>query len=371
MPVNIGNLAAQADDRHVVSPDSYLMRHSRIEAVQSYAGARVQYTNLMLPPRDIEAYLEGDQKPIKIDSKAYFKVEKSLADLMIAVRGSAKILDGLGAAYAEQYALHHDLLRLVVERQQLARAMRNSPPKYLIDFARLMESLGCDRNHLRSVDGKLVRLIRERLGLDDGDDASADAEARRFRAWWAEEGSLAESEDSSENELDRLSKVAAKALRSGDLDAARSAFADLEAYDTSLEDEFGSDGPGDAADENTDEDLVEAGPAGSLAETDGTATAGSNKAKGDGPSGADADEDIAGRAGTAEGDGGVSSADVSEQDSGSADGQKGAAGATPASPETDAVPSPKVTAIPTEPRPETRPEDVLDPQLEAVRRQHQ
>ncbi len=331
----------------------------RVGAVEEDARMRVQYTNLMVPPRDIDAYISGDAT-IRIDSKHYLKTEKSMAELMVVVRGSAKMLDGIGVLYAEQHAFHRAMVRALIERQQVARVMRNAPPKYLVDFARLLESLGCDRTHLRSADGSFVRMVREYLGITDEDAGrSSDADADRVQAWFAEEDALAESEaveQGDEDEFVRLSKLAAKALYAGDLETARATFADLEAYEASLEDEFGSAGSGQAADDNTDEDMVEASPVGGLAETGDVATAGANKAEGSGPAGADADGDIAGRAGTAEGGGGVSPADVSQDDSGSADGQKGPTAESPASSGTDAVPSPTVTAIPPEPKVEVQPE---------------
>ena len=215
--------------------------------VEESAGNRVQYTNLMTPPLDIEAYIDG-RVTIKIDSKPYIKNAKSLSELMIAVRGSSKMLDGIASAYAEQKALHGHLLRQVVERQQMARAMRNSPPSYLIDFARLMEMLGCQRNHLRSADGRLVSIIKQHLGLDnDANDTDGDDEADYFKSWLAEENALAGDDSDSDansediDDFDRLSRIAARALMDGDLVRAKSAFADLEAYDALIEGSFGAD----------------------------------------------------------------------------------------------------------------------------------
>ena len=235
--------------------------------VEESAGNRVQYTNLMAPPLDIEAYIDG-RVTIKIDSKPYIENAKSLSELMIAVRGSSKMLDGIASAsayaYAEQKALHGHLLRQVVERQQMARAMRNSPPSYLIDFARLMEMLGCQRNHLRSADGRLVSMIKRHLGLDndanDANDADGDDEADYFKSWLAEENALAgddsdldmNSEDI--NEFDRLSRIAARALMDGDLVRAKSAFADLESYDALIEGSFGADSIDD--DDALDDDKI-------------------------------------------------------------------------------------------------------------------
>ena len=247
----------------------------RVDAVQDYSRMRVQYTNLMVPPRDVEAYLDGSRS-IKIDSKPFIKNERSLGELMVAVRGAAKILDGMGAAYAEQHAFLRELLRLVVERQQMSRVMRSSPPQYLIDFARMLESLGCERNHLRSVDGKLVRMIREHIGLtDEAAGRSVDSDVARFRSWLAEEEELAgpdRNEGGEPDEFHRLSKIAAQALMNGDLDAARLAFADLEKFNASLEDSFGALGTGVDAEDAEDETLVEAGPIGGLYDTGNTVT---------------------------------------------------------------------------------------------------
>ena len=301
----------------------------RVDAVQDYSSRRVQYTNLMIPPRDIEAYLDGERS-IKIDSKPFLKNERSLSDLMVAVRGSAKILDGIGAAYAEQHAFHRELLRLVVERQQMSRVMRSSPPKYLLDFARLLESLGCERNDLRSVDGRLVRLIREHVGLtDEAAGRSVDNDVARFRAWLAEEEELGASDgddQDGDDEFDRLSKIAARALMEGDLDAARAAFADLERFDASLEDSFGSSGSAASVDGDDDggdddragapngvEDLVEAGPRAVSAETGDAVTAGPNTGSAD----SDGRQVSAGRALTAEGDDGVSALSGGDENSSS------------------------------------------------------
>lgn len=293
----------------------------RIDAVEEHSASRLQYTNLIVPPIDIESYIEG-RTTVKIDSKQYLRNLKSLSDLMVAVRGSAKILDGTAAFYAEQHAFHRVLLRLVVERQQSARVMRNSPPKYLIDFARLLESLGCDRSHLRSIDGRFVSMVRDHLGFSnavddssDGDETgsekSYDDDAAAFQSWLAEgdavPSGMPDNESDSLNvvannvaedddEYDRLARATSRALMRGDMDEARVAFANLEAFQIAVEDEFGSS-------EDTDSDVIV---------SDGAIDSASDSAS-DVTSESTGDVQLADRAlpakGTSEGDGGVVSAD--------------------------------------------------------------
>ena len=230
---------------------------SRLQRSENDARRRVQYTNMLVPPTNVDELLKDDPKPVRMGSKEYLLGEKSAADLMVAVRSSAKVLSSFRVAYAEQYALHEELLRLVQERKVVSKMRRLAAPGYLIDFARLMEMLGCQRNHLRSADGRLVSMIKRHLGLDndandtdesnDANDKDGDDEADYFKSWLAEENALAGDDSDSDansegiDEFNRLSRIAARALMDGDLVRAKSAFADLEAYDALIEGSFGAD----------------------------------------------------------------------------------------------------------------------------------
>ena len=234
---------------------------SRLQMSENDPRRRVQYTNMLVPPTNVDELLKDDPKPVRMGSKEYLLGEKSAADLMVAVRSSAKVLSSFRVAYAEQYALHEELLRLVQERKVVSKMRRLAAPGYLIDFARLMEMLGCQRNHLRSADGRLVSIIKQHLGLDnDANDTDGDDEADYFKSWLAEENALAGDDSDSDansediDEFDRLSRIAARALMDGDLVRAKSAFADLEAYDALIEGSFGADSIDD--DDALDDDKI-------------------------------------------------------------------------------------------------------------------
>jgi hypothetical protein len=199
---------------------------SRVETSDIRARHRVQHTDFMVPPGELDELLSGSRKPVGIRSTSYLATEKSLAELMVAVRGARKVMDAFRRGYEEQHALLNELLRLVQERMMTARVQRHSVPAYLLEFARLMESIGCKRNDLRYLDGRVVRAIREALkGDSDEAEFDAEAEAARFQGWLAE-GDIT----SLETEFERLSRSAATALMNGDLDAARAAFTALEMH---------------------------------------------------------------------------------------------------------------------------------------------
>ena len=247
----------------MLMPDPYrlLLESDPISRLQASENVRyrVQHTNMLVPPTNVDELLKDDPKLVRIGSKEYLSGEKSMADLMIAVRASAKVLSSFRVAYAEQHALHEELLGLVQERQVLSRMRRSSAPGYLIDFARMLESLGCKRNHLRLVNSKIVVLIREALKLNSGNaDQGFDNEAERLQRWLDEDEALSldDAIDVEDDEFDRLSRIAAKALMDGDLGRAKSAFADLEAYDALIEEGFGADSIDDEDDEGSDADAV-------------------------------------------------------------------------------------------------------------------
>lgn len=245
-------------------PDPYKMLLEsdpmrRAEIAENDARYRVQYTRLMVPPKNIDDFIGDDPKTVRIGTKVYVRNEKSLAELMVAVRSTRKVMDAFRRAYEEQHELLSELLRLVQEKMTVAKVMRHSVPSYLLDFARLMESLGCKRNDLRYVDGRVVRAIREALDLV-GDDVElgADEAAERFQLWLAEDDAIEGSEPDGgddTDEFERLSRIAATALMKGDMDAARAAFAGLEEYKAVLERSFGVSADGEAdADDQADAD---------------------------------------------------------------------------------------------------------------------
>lgn len=200
---------------------------SRVETAESRARHRVQHTDFMASPGELNELLSGSRRPVGIRSTSYLATEKSLAELMVAVRGARKIVDAFRRGYEEQHALLNELLRLVQERMMTARVQRHSVPAYLLEFARLMESIGCKRNDLRYVDGRVVRAIREALkGNRDEAEFDAEAEAARFQAWSAE-GDITPRE----TEFERLSRSAATALMNNDMATARAVFAALEMHE--------------------------------------------------------------------------------------------------------------------------------------------
>ncbi len=324
----------------------------RLKMAESDARSRVQYTNLMVPPSNIDDLLSEDPKPVRIGSKEYERDEISMAELMIAVRSSAKVLSSFRVAYAEQYALHEELLRLVQERQVTSRMRRLAVPGYLIDFARIMESLGCKRNHLRE-NSRIVRLVRDALKLDGSKAVRSVEEAtERHERWMIEDEAIASIEESdaepdgSEDEFDRLWQIAAKAARAGDMDAARAAFADLEAYEASLEDEFGSTGSGQTEDdklggEDQNLDLVDAAPSEGSAETGNASTAAPDKVE---PGAVEAKDTPSEE----------KAASPPDLPSGQSTPSAPAAPLSPTTPQSP-VPSPAVTAIPNDPSPDLEP----------------
>lgn len=251
----------------MMMPDPYCLLlepnpFHRLLTTENIARNRVQLTNLMVPPVNVDELLEDDPKPVRIGSKEYMRGEKSMSELMIAVRSSSKVLSAFRVAYSEQYALHEELLRLVQERQVISKMRRSLAPGYLIDFARMLESLGCKRNHLRLVNSRIVILIRDALKLNSEESYEGfQNEAGRLQRWLDEDEALSfddniELDDSEDvDEFDRLSRIAAKALMDGDLTRAKSAFSDLEAYDELIEEGFGAESIDDG-DTALDEALV-------------------------------------------------------------------------------------------------------------------
>lgn len=249
----------------------------RIEQSEAKARARVQYSDLMIPPRDIDELLEDSGRTVRLNSKAFVQLEKSLPELMTALRGSAKILDQVGRVYAEQHALHMELLRLAEERRQSIRLRRQAAPSYLVDFARMLESLGCRRNDLRSVDGKVVRAIRNALNLDDpdrdmGPDGSVvpgdedEAEGLRLQSWLLEGDLSSPSEDASGEDVaedfESLSRALARSVMDGDLAQAADYLHRLQVMDGLVEDSFGGPDFAGLAEADVQADAGEDGEAG-------------------------------------------------------------------------------------------------------------
>ena len=205
---------------------------SSIEAAERNARRRVQYTDLMAGPYELGDLLSTNQPPIGIRSKAYVDTEKSIAELTVAVRGARKVMDAFRLAYEEHRTLLNELLRQLEEKKMVAQTLRHNVPKYLLEFARLLEKISCNRNHLRYVNGGVVKAIRQAICANKDAQFDAEAEAEIFQRW------LAESPPGSE--FHRISRIVFTTLKDSDFNAAREAFAALEMHVATRGDTTGS-----------------------------------------------------------------------------------------------------------------------------------